>query len=282
MLAYLFPGQGAQTRGMGAEIFSEFPELVTQADEILQYSVKKLCLDDPDGQLNLTQYTQPALYVVNALMYYKKIRETSRKPDYVCGHSLGEYNALLAANVFDFSTGLKLVKRRGELMSEAKDGGMAAIIGLGITDVERILRENGLVNITIANHNSYSQFVISGAGQDINNAETVFRQQQNVNFIPLKVSGAFHSAHMSGAQQKFASYLAQFDFSTPIIPVLSNIDAMPYHPAITSSHLAKQITHPVKWTRIIENLLKNHDIELIECGPGAILTGLLRRIKNKQ
>src|SRR5205823_13876450 len=126
MLAYIFPGQGSQTRGMGGNLFDDFPELTAQADAILGYSIKKLCLEDPNQELNQTQFTQPALFVVNALTFLKK----NQKPDYVAGHSLGEYNALFAAEVFDFATGLNLVKKRGELMSEAKNGGMAAVIGL--------------------------------------------------------------------------------------------------------------------------------------------------------
>ena len=120
MKAYMFPGQGSQAKGMGGTLFDEFSELTQQANEILGYSVKELCLDNPKRELNKTQYTQPALYVVNALSYYKKIQETGQTPDYLAGHSLGEFNALLAAECFDFATGLKLVQKRGELMRDRK------------------------------------------------------------------------------------------------------------------------------------------------------------------
>ena len=130
MLAYVFPGQGSQVVGMGKDLFDEFKEYVDAADEILGYSIKELCLEDPNGVLGLTQYTQPALYVVNALTYLKEVKTTGVKPDFVAGHSLGEYDALFAAGVFDFATGLKLVQKRGELMSQAKGGGMAAVLGL--------------------------------------------------------------------------------------------------------------------------------------------------------
>jgi len=282
MIAYLFPGQGSQSPGMGADVFDAFPDLVTQADEILNYSIKDLCLHDKDGLLNQTQYTQPALFTVSAFMYLQKIHTTGRKPDYVCGHSLGEYNALFAAEVFDFATGLKLVKRRGELMSQAKDGGMAAVVGLNGKEIERILQDNHLNNLAIANHNTYLQFVISGPKQEIDNAQAVFKQRNNVTFIPLNVSGAFHSRYMQDAQNKFSEYLAEFAFGIPKMPVLANINAHPYHPAVIRSNLASQITQPVKWTAIIENLRKNEHTTLEEVGPGKVLTGLVRRIIYQQ
>src|SRR5437764_7507813 len=119
MTVFLFPGQGSQRRGMGNPLFDEFKEVTARADEVLGYSIKELCLQDPHQQLSQTQFTQPALYVVNALSYLKKMKETGQAPDYVAGHSLGEYSALFAAGAFDFETGLRLVKKRGELMSQA-------------------------------------------------------------------------------------------------------------------------------------------------------------------
>jgi malonyl CoA-acyl carrier protein transacylase len=133
MIAFVFPGQGSQKRGMGAGLFDEarqYAEVEKEVDAILGYSLRELCLEDPDNRLKETEFTQPCLYVVNALHYYKAVNQGAR-PDYLAGHSLGEYNALLAAGVFDFLTGLRLAQRRGELMSRAKNGGMAAVIGLG-------------------------------------------------------------------------------------------------------------------------------------------------------
>jgi len=280
MLAYLFPGQGSQTRGMGNQLFDEFSELITEANEILGYSIKKLCLEDADKQLNLTQYTQPALYVVNALSYYKKIQESKRKPDYVCGHSLGEYNALLAANVFDFCTGLKLVKKRGELMSRAKNGGMAAIIGLNLHEIETTLKQHSLTTVVIANYNTYTQYVISGPKHDIEQAQQIFGNVSGVNFIPLTVSGAFHSPYMADAEKQFSKFIKNFQFNLPSMPVISNIDAKPYHPANIQENLTKQITHPVKWTSMMEYLLRNDEINMEEIGPGKVLTGLVKQIRS--
>lgn len=162
MITFMFPGQGSQKKGMGGELFDEFDTLTKKADDILGYSIKELCLQDPRRELNDTQFTQPALYVVNAFSFLKKIRETGNKPDFVIGHSLGEFNALLAANCFDFEDGLRIVQKRGELMSKARNGSMAAIVNGTRQQIEDILSSNNLTNIDFANYNTHSQFVISG------------------------------------------------------------------------------------------------------------------------
>lgn len=282
MLTFLFPGQGSQTKGMGKELFDEFPELIKEADKILNYSIKTLCLENPEEKLNQTQFTQPAIFIVNALTYLKKIKQGQAKPDYVAGHSLGEYNALFAAEVFDFKTGLELVKKRGELMSQASNGGMAAIIGLQIEAVEQVLKETNLTNVAIANHNSYSQIVISGLKKDIEQAETFFKKINSVSFIPLKVSGAFHSHYMNQAQKEFTTFLETTQFRIPKIPVIANIDAKIYHPLVIRKNLANQMTHSVKWASTIEFLIAQTHMTFEEVGPGNVLTGLLQRIQKLQ
>src|SRR5881394_3655310 len=147
MATHVFPGQGSQQKGMGRDLFDRFPDRLAVADKVLGYSIKELCLDDPRGVLGETQYTQPALFVVNALTYFHTVESTGKRPCYVAGHSLGEYNALLAAEVIDFETGLLLVKKRGELMSKVKGGGMAAIVGLSESQIGSILAENGFTGI---------------------------------------------------------------------------------------------------------------------------------------
>lgn len=191
MTIYMFPGQGSQTKGMGIELFSYFSEQIKQADEILGYSVKELCLDDPQQQLNNTEYTQPALYIVEALSFLARVSEEP-PPNYLIGHSLGEYAALFAAGAFDFGTGLKLVKKRGELMAKATGGGMLAVINLAEDRIKSLLQTHDLDSIDFANFNSPKQIVLSGPAADIAKANEILAQEALM-CLPLKVSGAFHS-----------------------------------------------------------------------------------------
>lgn len=280
MLAYVFPGQGSQKVGMGRDLFSHYRNQTEMADEILGYSIKSLCVEDNNHQLNQTQYTQPALYTVNALMYLKALEENKQPPDYVAGHSLGEYNALFAAGVFDFATGLKLVQKRGELMSQAKDGEMAAVLGLNRCQVEKALAQHQLSAISIANDNSYQQLVISGSKNEMCQAQNIFSNQPGIHYISLPVSGAFHSPLMNPAQKEFAKFLQNFNFSMPKIPVLSNVTAKPYHPAVITSNLTKHLSHPVQWTQTIEYLLTKPTIEFKEIGPGNVLEKLIKSIRS--
>jgi malonyl CoA-acyl carrier protein transacylase len=282
MRTFMFPGQGSQARGMGGSLFDEFKELTRQADHILGYSIKELCLEDPGGELSKTQFTQPALYVVNALAYFKKIQETGAAPDFLAGHSLGEFNALLAAGCFDFEVGLELVRKRGELMSLAGDGAMAAILNATKEEIEGILRDNGLTNIDLANYNSPSQIVISGARDEIGRAQPFFTG--NMLYYPLNTSGAFHSRFMSGSRDEFQSYLKSFTFEDPKIPVIANVTARPYENGAILNNLSKQISSTVRWSESVQFLLElgargGVEMEFEEIGTGDVLTKLVRTIK---
>lgn len=281
MLAYVFTGQGSQFKGMGAGLFEKFEALTAQVDRILGYPIKTLCLEDPDGLLNQTHYTQPAVYVVNALIYYKRLNQEGRKPDYVAGHSVGEYNALLAAEVFDFETGLKLVKKRAELMDRASGGRMAAVIGLSADQVEETLRHHTLADIEIANYNSPFQIVVAGPRSQIEAAQEVFIRAGAKHYIPLNVSGAFHTSQMEEAQLEFGNFIESFAFSKPVIPIISNFDARPYDSSRSRFTLTQQITSPVRWTESIQYILGRGNMEFKEIGAKPILTGLIRQIKEQ-
>ncbi|QMU78251.1 ACP S-malonyltransferase [Streptacidiphilus sp. PB12-B1b] len=277
MRTYVFPGQGAQQKGMGASLFDEFEDLTRSADSILGYSIKDLCLEDPEGLLDQTQYTQPAMYVVNALSYYRKLRETGLVPDFLAGHSLGEYNALLAAEVFDFDTGLRLVRKRGELMGRASGGGMAAVLNASEKEVRTVLAENGLDSVDLANFNTPSQIVISGRAEDIKAAMPLFQTGKHL-FMPLRTSGAFHSRYMESARVEFGEFLAGISFSKPRIPVISNVTARVYEDHLVRESLTKQMVHAVRWSDTVEHLLGYSGMEFEEIGHGTVLTKLLKKI----
>jgi trans-AT polyketide synthase, acyltransferase and oxidoreductase domains len=279
MLVHLFPGQGSQQKGMGCGLFEEFSEYTDIASEILGYSIKELCLNDPQNQLHLTEYTQPALYVVNALSSFREAQTNGRPPDYLAGHSLGEYNALLVAGVFDFETGLRLVKERASLMARARSGGMAAVIGLEANRVQEVLTENGLGEIDLANFNSPDQIVISGPKEAIERAKGVFKFAKARLFMPLNVSAAFHSRYMEPASQRFADILKGVSFRMPQILVISNVEARPYDGENIKRLLASQISRPVRWVETIQYLLDRGAETYHEFGPGDVLTRLVQKIR---
>jgi len=288
MIAFIFPGQGSQKRGMGQGLFDETPqyaEVEKDVDTILGYSLRKLCLEDADSRLKETQFTQPCLYVVNALHYYKAVGQGAR-PAYLAGHSLGEYNALLAAGVFDFLTGLRLVQKRGELMSRAKNGGMGAVIGLGAGMVAKVIQENGLASIDVANFNSPSQTVVSGPIEDIRRAGPLFEKAGARIYMPLQVSAAFHSRYMADAAKAFADFLDPISFAAPKIPVVANATAQPYPTDRGSesvkSLLVNQITHSVQWTQSIRFLISQGVTQFSETGPGNVLTRMTQEIQREK
>jgi malonyl CoA-acyl carrier protein transacylase len=283
MTALVFPGQGSQKKGMGQGLFDEVREYAAvekQVDAIVGYSMRKLCLEDADNLLKHTQYTQPSLYVVNALHYYKAVGEGLR-PTHVAGHSLGECNALLAAGCFDFLTGLELVKKRGELMAQARDGGMAAIIGLNTRTISKVIADNGLTSIDVANFNSPSQTVISGPQADIQRAGPLFEKAGAKMYIPLQVSAAFHSRYVAGAAKAFEEFLAPRTFAAPKIPVIANVTARPYpsDKDAVKTMLVSLITRSVQWTQSIRYLVSQGVTAFKEIGPGNVLTRLVQQIQ---
>jgi malonyl CoA-acyl carrier protein transacylase len=288
MIAFVFPGQGSQKRGMGQGLFDEVGEYAAvekDVDTILGYSLRKMCLEDADNHLKETQFTQPCLYVVNALHYYKAVGQGVRA-DYLAGHSLGEYNALLAAGVFDFLTGLRMVQRRGELMSRAKNGSMAAVIGLGADMIANVIKENGLASIDVANFNSPSQTVVSGPIEDIKRAGPLFEKGGARIYMHLQVSAAFHSRYMAEAARAFADFLAPFSFAAPKTPVIANATARPYPTDNVSesvkSMLVTQITHSVRWNQSIDFLISQGVTQFSEMGPGNVLTRMAQEIQQEK
>ena len=280
MKAVVFPGQGSQKVGMGEELFDRYSELTASASACLGDDIKALCLEDPKGVLNQTQFTQPALYAVSAMAYLARKDEGADDPVVFAGHSLGEYVALFAAGIIDFETGMKLVVERGKLMAQASEGGMAAVIGMSADAIDTLLTENASLGIDVANFNEPLQTVISGPKAAIVEAKSLFESAGARRYIPLNVSAAFHSRYMQAASTSFQEFLSSVTFKEPEIPVIANVTAAPY-PGVSAvpDLLAQQISSSVQWVKSVDAMLDMGVSEFEEVGPGNVLTGLIRKIQ---
>jgi len=265
---------------MGADLFDRFADWTADADAILGYSIRQLCLEDPRGEIGLTQFTQPALYVVNAMTWRARVDDGKPAPAYLAGHSLGEYNALQAAGVFDFATGLRMVQRRGALMGQVTGGGMAAVIGLTPDRIETLLAgsEEGR-RIDVANFNSSDQTVIAGPEPDLAAVQPAFEAAGARKFSLLKVSAPFHSRYMREPMLEFGHFLEDFGFAAPSIPVIANVSAQPYPVDAVRDTLARQIGHSVRWLDTMTYLFDHGVTDVEEVGPGTVLAKLAQRIK---
>lgn len=271
--AWVFPGQGSQAVGMGADLF-ERPTAQTkleQAAEILGWSVPEIC-QSPDDKVSNTLYTQPCLYVVESLLV-DELHARGQQPALVAGHSLGEYGALYAAGVFDFASGLQLVKRRAELMDSASDGIMAALLGFDRDQLEQQIAQTP--DVVLANDNNAGQVVISGTVAAV---ESVLANVKAKRGVKLNVSGAFHSPLMAEAAAEFRAVLDQVEFQTARVPVLSNVDPTPTtNAASLKDRLNRQMTGSVRWREISLQLPAEGIERVVEIGPGKVLTGIIKR-----
>ncbi|NVB40700.1 acyltransferase domain-containing protein [Pseudenhygromyxa sp. WMMC2535] len=268
---------------MGRELFEAYPSLVAEANEILGYDVRELCLEDPKRVLNDTQFTQPAVFVVTALAWLRWRERNASDPIAVAGHSLGEYAALMAAGVFDFRTALTLVRTRGRLMAEAGGGAMAAVLGMSAEAIEARLRDAKRDDLHVANLNTSEQTVVAGPTQAIEDAAVLFEGDPGVRYIRLKVSAAFHTPAMEPARQAFARTLREVSPRPPRFPVIANLTASPYpeDPEDIREVLAAQISWPVRWYESASKLLGYPGAEIEEIGPGNALTRMMAQIRER-
>ncbi len=273
MRAWIFPGQGSHRKGMGAGLIDRHRALVDAADAILGFPLAPLLLDDPDQRLGDTRYAQPALFVVEALTVLSARADGEPEPDVLAGHSLGEYAALFAAGCFDFETGVRLVKRRGELMSGDGDGGMLAVVGLSAEQLAEALPRYGADTVDLANHNARTQVVLSGPADQLRTVAARLREDGAARTVPLAVRTAFHSRYMREAATAFAGFLAGFTLRPPALPVIANVTAAPYGDDVAGL-LARQIAEPVHWAQTMDHLLALGVREVTERGPGTALAGL--------
>ena len=271
--AWIFPGQGSQAIGMGSDLLKSATGQARyqQAESILGWSVPERCQGDLIT-LSQTLYTQPCLYVISVILT-DLLREQGQQPAAVAGHSLGEYAALYAAGSIDFESGLRLVKRRAELMEAASGGKMVALMGFNRSDVEAQIRE--ATDVVLANDNHADQIVISGSPEAV---DALLPQLKVKRALPLRVSGAFHSPLMVDAAAEFDEILSAVEFQTASVPVLSNVDPTPTTDAAElKARLMKQMVGPVRWREICLALKQMGVEKAIEVGPGKVLTGLVKR-----
>ncbi len=291
-IAFLFPGQGAQTVGMGKRLYEAVPaarQLYDRAGEVLEYDLAKLCFEGPAEQLDSTVCSQPALFVTS-LAALESLR--SQSPDVVlaceaaAGLSLGEYTAMVFAGVLDFESGLTLVQRRGAAMQEAADAtasGMVSILGLERVEVEALCdKARGDDVLEIANLLCPGNIAISGSNAACLRAAEMAQEAGAMKAVPLAVAGAFHTQIMRPADERLAEALDGVTLQKPNIPVVSNVDAKPHDdPNEIRSLLTQQVLQPVMWEDSMRYLLEQGYDQFYEIGPGRVLRGLLRRIDRK-
>jgi len=288
-LAYIFPGQGSQHPGMGKNLAANFPsawQLFEELDDALNFSISRLCFEGSAEELQLTENTQPAIFAVSAAALNVMESEGFPMPDFVAGHSLGEYSALFSARSMQADDAIQTVRSRGRYMQEAVPvgvGAMAAVIGAELAVIDAACAEASEGEICApANINSASQVVIAGHTGAVDRASELLRGRGAKRVLKLNVSAPFHSALMMPAQERLALDLERIEFANLAMPLVTNVDAaLIGNGAQAAEALVRQVSSPVRWLQSMELLIKEGVDTFIEVGPGKILTGLMRQISRQ-
>lgn len=280
--AIVFPGQGSQMVGMGKDFTEAIPEckaLFDQANEILGYDIEKICFEGPQEELNKSNHAQLGIFVASAAAFRAlEIRQPDLQYDLLAGHSLGEWTALYVAGVVGFEDTIGILRARGEAMQAACEqhpGAMLAVMGVEGDILVKIAEDAGCY---VANFNSLAQTVLSGTAGSIDRAEGLVQDAGAKRAIRLPVAGAFHSPLMQPAADTMAAFLANIDFAEEKVPVLSNVTAQLHENTSMKDNMVKQITSSVQWVSSIQWMASNGVEEIVECGPGKVLAGLIKRI----
>ena len=288
MFSVLFPGQGSQSPGMAKIFYENFDyvkSLFQEADDLLKNSISKLVLEGPKDKLDLTENTQPAIFLVTFSIFQVLKKETSfdlNSAKYFAGHSLGEYSALACAEALTFSQTIQLLQKRGQAMQSAVpkgQGGMLAVLGSDVEKINEIIETNKDKFICyVANDNSVGQIVVSGNNQDLDNFSLELKNN-NIKNIKLPVSAPFHCKLMDSATKIMNEEISKIEFNSPKVEIISNVTAEPTNePAKIKELLVSQIEKPVRWREIVNYMIDKNINKFIEIGPGKVLSGLVKRI----
>jgi len=288
-LAYIFPGQGSQHPGMGRDLVDNFPaarKVFEEVDEALGFHISRLCFEGPAEALQLTENTQPAILSVSVAALRVMEAEGFPRPEYVAGHSLGEYSALVAAGTLRLADAVRTVRARGRYMQEAVppgQGAMAAVMGAELAEIEKVCSQASEGQVCApANINSSNQVVIAGNTAAIDRAIELLKEKGAKRVVKLNVSAPFHCALMRPAQERLAAYLEALSLDDLSIPLVSNVDAAEVRKAPDArDSLVRQVSSPVRWLESVELLIGKGIDTFVEVGPGKVLSGLMRQISRE-
>lgn len=278
MYGLVFPGQGTQRPGMGADLFRRYPEIAAAAEDVLGWSPREMSERGDAAQLTDTRYAQPTVFLVNALRARAQAEDDPREYGVFAGHSLGEFNALVAAGVLDLMSGLRLVRERALAMAQVGDGGMVAVLGLPADEIERVIRRSNLSQVFLANRNSDRQVTLGGQTAQLGLVSRLLRSAGADNVLPLRVSGPFHTPLMAPARARFARALREVSFGPGHTLVVSSVTGADFDPTSAVELLTRQLVSPVEWVAVVQRL-RRLGVTRVDELAGTTLTAMMGAVR---